>query len=129
VAHVANTGGRAVDLSGTARLTGGPGNTSAGPFRAQQIITLAPGQSGNLTFGPPKSLPNGPWRASITVLSGLTTSWRDAPPAAAAARQPDARPAAGQRAGARPALTSTDHERTRRKLRLQNVRNSHPLLC
>jgi hypothetical protein len=74
VAHVANTGGRAVDLSGTARLTGGPGNTSAGPFRAQQIITLAPGQSGNMTFGPPKSLPNGPWQASITVVSGLTTS-------------------------------------------------------
>ena len=74
VAHVENTGGRAVDLNGTARLTGGPGNTSAGPFPAQQIITLAPGQSGNLTFGPPKDLPNGPWQASITVVSGLTTS-------------------------------------------------------
>jgi hypothetical protein len=74
VAHVENTGGRAVDLSGTARLTGGPGNSSAGPFRGQQIITLAPGQSGNITFGPPKSLPNGPWQASITVVSGLTTS-------------------------------------------------------
>jgi hypothetical protein len=74
VAHVDNTGGRAVDLNGTARLTGGPGNSAAGPFRAQQIITLAPGQSGNLTFGPPKNLPNGPWQASITVVSGLTTS-------------------------------------------------------
>lgn len=72
--HVDNTGGRAVDLNGTARLTGGPGNTSAGPFRAQQIITLAPGQSGNMTFGPPESLPNGPWQASITLVSGLTTS-------------------------------------------------------
>ena len=72
--HVDNTGGRAVDLNGTARLTGGPGNTSAGPFRAQQIITLAPGQSGNMTFGPPESLPNGPWQASITLVSGLTTA-------------------------------------------------------
>jgi hypothetical protein len=74
VAHVENTGGRAVDLNGTARLTGGPGNSAAGPFRAQQIITLAPGQSGNMTFGPPKGLPNGPWQARITVVSGLTTS-------------------------------------------------------
>jgi len=71
--HVDNTGGRAVDLNGTARLTGGPGNTSAGPFRAQQIITLAPGQSGNLTFAPPESLPDGPWHASVTLVSGLTT--------------------------------------------------------
>jgi hypothetical protein len=74
VARVDNTGGRAVDLNGTARLTGGPGNTAAGPFRAQQIITLAPGQSGNMTFGPPKNLPNGPWQASITLVSGLTVS-------------------------------------------------------
>jgi hypothetical protein len=60
VVHVDNTGGRAVDLSGTARLSGGPGDTSAGPFAEQQIITLAPGQSGNVTFAPPRSLPNGP---------------------------------------------------------------------
>ena len=71
--HVDNSGGRAVDLNGTARLTGGPGNSGAGPFRAQQIITLAPGQSGNMTFAPPESLPNGPWQARITLVSGLTT--------------------------------------------------------
>jgi hypothetical protein len=74
VVHVENTGGRAVDLNGTARLADGPGNTGAGPFRAQQIITLAPGQSGNMTFAPPRSLPNGPWQARVTVASGLTTS-------------------------------------------------------
>jgi hypothetical protein len=72
--HVENTGGRAVDLNGTARLADGPGNSVAGPFRSQQIITLAPGQSGNMTFGPPRSLPNGPWQARVTVVSGLTTS-------------------------------------------------------
>ena len=72
--RVDNTGGRAVDLSGTARLTDGPGNTSAGPFRAQQIITLAPGQSGNMSFAPPKSLPSGPWQAKVTLVSGITTS-------------------------------------------------------
>ncbi len=74
VAHVDNTGGRAVDLDGAARLTGGPGNTAAGPFRSQQIITLAPGQSGNMTFGPPKSLPNGPWQVTVTLVSGLNTA-------------------------------------------------------
>jgi hypothetical protein len=72
--HVENTGGRAVDLNGTARLADGPGNSVAGPFRSQQIITLAPGQSGNMTFAPPRSLPNGPWQARVTVVSGLTTS-------------------------------------------------------
>jgi hypothetical protein len=71
--HVENTGGRAVDLNGTVRLSDGPGNTGAGPFRAQQIITLAPGQSGTLTFVPPKSVPNGPWKARVTLVSGLTT--------------------------------------------------------
>ncbi len=72
--HVENTGGRAVDLNGTARLADGPGKTAAGPFRAQQIISLAPGQTGNMTFAPPSSLPNGPWQAKVTLTSGLTTS-------------------------------------------------------
>jgi len=74
VVHLDNTGGRAVDLSGTAGLTGGPGGSSAGPFRSQQVVTLAPGQSGTMTFAPPKSLPDGPWQAKVTVVSGITTS-------------------------------------------------------
>jgi hypothetical protein len=73
VAHVDNTGGRAVDLDGSARLADGPGNSSAGPFPAQQIITLAPGQTGNMTFAPPKSLPAGSWRVTINLVSGITT--------------------------------------------------------
>jgi hypothetical protein len=74
VVHVDNTGGRAVDLSGTVRLTGGPGDSSAGPFLGQQIVTLAPGQSGNMSFAPPKALPDGPWQAQATLISGITTS-------------------------------------------------------
>jgi hypothetical protein len=70
--HVDNTGGRAVDLDGSARLTDGPGGTSAGPFPAQRIITLAPGQSGNMSFAPPKSLPDGSWRAQVSLVSGIT---------------------------------------------------------
>ncbi len=73
VAHVDNTGGRAVDLDGSARLADGPGNSSAGPFPAQQIITLAPGQTGNMTFAPPKDLPTGSWRVTINLASGITT--------------------------------------------------------
>jgi len=72
-AHVRDTGGRAVDLNGTARLLDGPGNTSAGPLRARQVLTLAPGQSGAETFVPRKRLPDRPWRAVVTMTSGLTT--------------------------------------------------------
>jgi len=74
VAHVNNTGGRAIDLNGTVSLTDGPGNTSSGPFRAQRIVTLAPGQSWNMTFAAPRSLPDGSWRATVTLVSGLTTA-------------------------------------------------------
>jgi hypothetical protein len=72
VAHVKNTGGRAVDLNGTVRLVNGPGHTSSGPFPAQKIVTLAPGQSYDLTFAPPKTLPLGSWKATGTLVSGLT---------------------------------------------------------
>ena len=72
VVRVDDTGGRAVDLSGTLRLTGGPGDSSAGPYPARKVITLAPGQSGNMSFVPPKSLPDGPWQAKVTVVSGIT---------------------------------------------------------
>jgi hypothetical protein len=71
-ALVHNTGGLAVDLDGTVRLTGGPGSTSAGPFAAQQVTTLAPGQSWTMTFAPGSRIPNGPWTATITLVSGLT---------------------------------------------------------
>lgn len=72
VAHVNNTGGRAIDLDGTVSLADGPGNTSSGPFPSQQIVTLAPGQSWNMTFAVPKSLPTGSWRATVSLVSGMT---------------------------------------------------------
>jgi hypothetical protein len=74
VAHVHNTGGRAIDLSGSMRLADGPGNTSSGSFSAQRIVTLAPGQSGDMTFAPPKGLPYGSWRATVTLVSGITVA-------------------------------------------------------
>jgi hypothetical protein len=72
LAHVDNTGRRAVDLNGSARLTNGPGGTSSGPFSAQRTVTLAPGQSWNMTFPVPKSLPDGSWRVRVNLASGFT---------------------------------------------------------
>jgi hypothetical protein len=90
LAHVDNTGGRAVDLSGTASLTGGPGNIGAGPFPAQQVITLAPGQSGNVTFVPGKRPAAGRWTAKVALVSGFTTSTAAAAIEFAAAAAPRA---------------------------------------
>ena len=72
VVRADDTGGRAVDLSGTVLLTGGPGGSTAGPFPDKRGVTLAPGQSGDMSFAPPKSLPDGPWQAKVTVVSGIT---------------------------------------------------------
>jgi len=70
-ADVDNTGGRAIDVTGTLRLSGGPGGVSAGPFQMSQTFTLAPGQSIDVTFPVPRALPVGPWLASIKTVSGL----------------------------------------------------------
>lgn len=74
VAKVHNTGQRAVDISGELRLTDGPSGIKAGPFQEQQVVTLAPGQYGNLIFVPSKLLPDGPWHAAVLLVSGLNTS-------------------------------------------------------
>jgi hypothetical protein len=70
---VDNTGGTAVDVQSTLQLTDGPGGVSAGPFHARQVDTLAPGQSYPATFALPAKLPNGPWQATFTMVSGLIT--------------------------------------------------------
>jgi hypothetical protein len=70
-AQVHNTGGRALDMSGTLSLTDGPGSLSAGPFPAQLGSTLAPGQSAAVTISLDRQLPAGPWNAGLTLKSGL----------------------------------------------------------
>jgi hypothetical protein len=72
-AQVRNTGGRALDLSGTLALTGGPGGLSAGPFAARLGTTIAPGQSEPVTVNLDKQVPDGPWKAQIRLTSGLTS--------------------------------------------------------
>jgi hypothetical protein len=71
LAQVHNTGGRALDLSGSLRLAKGPGGLSAGPFPARLGTTLGIGQSGQVTVPLDKALPAGPWLATLDLRSGL----------------------------------------------------------
>ena len=70
-AAVHNTGGRAIDLSGTIELTDGPGGLSAGPFALTLGITIAVGDTETATTTMENSVPAGPWTATITLRSGL----------------------------------------------------------
>ncbi|WP_415975274.1 hypothetical protein [Rhodococcus sp. 077-4] len=67
---VTNTGGRALDPRGTVELSGGPGGISAAPAQGSGG-SIAPGQSGNVTFTLDAALPAGPWQAEVTITSGL----------------------------------------------------------
>jgi hypothetical protein len=71
VAAVHNTGGRALDLSGSLDLSAGPGGLSAGPFPATLGVTLAVGDTEPVTIALDEQLPAGPWRARVTLHSGL----------------------------------------------------------
>ena len=71
VATVHNTGGRALDLSGTLQLLAGPGGLSAGPFPADLGVTLGIGDREPVTIALDKRLPAGPWDARILLRSGL----------------------------------------------------------
>jgi hypothetical protein len=70
-ATVHNTGGRALDLSGTVSLSGGPGGLSAGPFAAEVVTTLGVTQTGDVTTALDPALPSGPWTVQVTLRSGL----------------------------------------------------------
>jgi hypothetical protein len=70
-AQLHNTGGRALDMSGTLALTGGPGSLSAGPFPVQLGSTVGLGQSATVTVSMDRQLPDGPWDAALTLRSGL----------------------------------------------------------
>jgi hypothetical protein len=71
VASVHNSGGRALDMSGTLRLSSGPGGLSAGPFAANLGTTLAIGATEPITIMLDKQVPDGPWHALVTLRSGL----------------------------------------------------------
>jgi diguanylate cyclase (GGDEF)-like protein len=71
VADVHNTGGRALDMTGSMRLGAGPGGLSAGPFPAVLGTTLAIGATEPVTITLDKRIPAGPWDAQIALRSGL----------------------------------------------------------
>jgi hypothetical protein len=69
--QVHNTGGRALDMSGSTTLSEGPAGIRAGPFEVVKGTTLAPGESGTVTVTFPNELPNGPWRIEVHLESGI----------------------------------------------------------
>jgi len=71
LAAVHNTGGRALDMSGTLELLAGPGGLSAGPFAATLGTTLAIGETELVRIALDSQIPAGPWDARITLRSGL----------------------------------------------------------
>jgi hypothetical protein len=70
VAAMRNTGGRALDIAGELSLSDGPGGSVAGPFPLAAGATVLPGHTARLRALLDKRLPNGPWRARLTVRSG-----------------------------------------------------------
>ncbi|WP_433551820.1 hypothetical protein ACQP08_30810 [Micromonospora zamorensis] len=70
-AQVTNTGGRAIDLTGTVSLSDGPADSRAGPFAVGQGVTLPPGGSGQVVARLPAELPNGPWKIEVNLESGM----------------------------------------------------------
>jgi hypothetical protein len=71
LAAVHNTGGRALDMSGTLELASGPGGLSAGPFAATLGTTMAIGETELVRVALDTQIPAGPWDARITLRSGL----------------------------------------------------------
>ena len=71
VADVHNTGGRALDMTGSLTLTNGPGSLGAGPFPAKLGTTLGINDTGRVAFPLYKRLPDGPWTAHLALSSGL----------------------------------------------------------
>jgi hypothetical protein len=70
VATVRNTGGRALDMTGSLQLSHGPGGLRAGPFPVTLGVTLAIGTTEPITIVLDSRIPNGPWEAEVTLASG-----------------------------------------------------------
>lgn len=100
-ASVRNTGQRALDMSGQLKLEDGPAKQSAGPFPAELGTTLAIGDTEPVRVVLDKEIPNGPWRAVLTLRSGTiehtVTATISFPDAGGDARVFEARPQKGKR--------------------------------
>ena len=67
LARVRNTGARTVDITGTGQLAQGPGGLAAGPFTADQAVTLKKGESAALRVPLDKAIVGGPWRVLLDL--------------------------------------------------------------
>jgi hypothetical protein len=72
VATVVNSGEGPLDISGSLTLSDGPGGIRGGPYRVTLSPALAPGQSELATAVLNKLVPDGPWKAAISLVSGPT---------------------------------------------------------
>jgi len=72
-AQLHNTGGRAIDASGSLTLTSTSGSLSAGPYAATLGTTIAPGDTEPVTVEITDDVAAGPWVARIEVTSGTHT--------------------------------------------------------
>ncbi|MEU0885862.1 hypothetical protein ABZ345_45425 [Lentzea sp. NPDC005914] len=68
---VHNTGGRALDMAGELSLSDGPGGVTAGPFPVSTAVTVLPGHTAGVRTVLDQRLPDGPWKARLTLRSGF----------------------------------------------------------
>jgi hypothetical protein len=69
-AQVRNTGERALEMSGKLWLSEGPAGLRAGPYPVTRGTTLATGDTGLVSVALDDSLPDGPWKARLSLASG-----------------------------------------------------------
>ena len=67
-----NTGEGRLGIRGSLTLSNGPGGVRGGPYPVTLSSSLAPGRSELATVALSKQLPDGPWKASIRLVSGPT---------------------------------------------------------
>jgi hypothetical protein len=73
LAQVHNTGGRALDLTGTLSLEKVSGAVNVGPYAVVLGTTLAPGQSEPVRVIITDEIVDGPWDATLALKSGLAS--------------------------------------------------------
>ena len=71
VATIHNSGQRTIDITGNLTLDKGPGGLQAGPFPVKLASALGPDDSTKVTVRLDKQLPRGPWRARLTLRTGV----------------------------------------------------------
>jgi hypothetical protein len=69
---VHNSSAEPLDISGSVALSDGPGGVRGGPYPVTLAPALAPGQSELATAVLSKLVPDGPWKAAVSLVSGPT---------------------------------------------------------